>query len=98
VIGRILAAGMSEALGQPVIIENVVGAGGMVGAARVARAAPNGYQFLLGAAGILAQNQTLYKHPLYNSVTDFGPVGLIAIAPPIAAKDRESAPSAAVAF
>jgi tripartite-type tricarboxylate transporter receptor subunit TctC len=83
VIGRILAAGMSETLSQPVIIENVVGAGGMIGAARVARAAPDGYQFLLGAAGVLAQNQTLYKHPSYNSVTDFAPVGLIAIAPPI---------------
>ena len=83
VVGRILAAGMTETLGQPVIIENVVGAGGMIGAARVARTTPDGYQFLLGAAGILAQNQTLYKHPLYNSATDFTPVGLIAVAPPI---------------
>jgi tripartite-type tricarboxylate transporter receptor subunit TctC len=83
VVGRILAAGMSDVLGQPVIIENVVGAGGMIGAARVARAPPDGYQFLLGAAGILAQNQSLYKHPLYNSVTAFAPIGLIATAPPI---------------
>jgi tripartite-type tricarboxylate transporter receptor subunit TctC len=83
VVSRILAPGMSEALGQSIVIENVVGAGGMVGAARVARAAPDGYQILAGAAGMLAQNQTLYKHPLYNSLTDFAPVGLIATAPPI---------------
>jgi tripartite-type tricarboxylate transporter receptor subunit TctC len=83
VVGRILAAGMSDVLGQPVIIENVVGAGGMIAAARVAHAPPDGYQFLLGAAGILAQNQSLYKHPLYNSATDFAPIGLIATAPPI---------------
>jgi tripartite-type tricarboxylate transporter receptor subunit TctC len=83
VVARILAPGMSEALGQSIVIENVTGAGGMVGAARVARAAPDGYQILAGAAGMLAQNQTLYKHPLYNSLTDFAPVGLIATAPPI---------------
>jgi len=83
VIGRIVASGMSDALGRQVIVENFAGAGGMTGAERVARAAPDGYQFLLGANGVLAQNQSLYKHPLYNSATDFAPVGLIATAPPI---------------
>ena len=78
-----LAAGMSDMLGQQVIVDNVGGAGGMTGAERVARATPDGYQFLLGAIGVLAQNQTLFKHPLTNSVTDFAPVGLIAVAPPI---------------
>jgi len=83
VIGRVVASGMSDALGRQVIVENFAGAGGMTGAERVARAAPDGYQFLLGANGVLAQNQSLYKHPLYNSATDFAPVGLIATAPPI---------------
>jgi tripartite-type tricarboxylate transporter receptor subunit TctC len=83
VIGRILAPRMSEILGRQVIVEAVPGAGGMTAAARVARAAPDGYHVLLGAGGVLAQNQTLYKHPLYNSTTDFAPVGLIALAPPI---------------
>jgi tripartite-type tricarboxylate transporter receptor subunit TctC len=83
VIGRVLAPAMSESLGRQVIVENVAGAGGMTGAARVAHANPDGYQFLLGAAGPLAQNQTLYKHPLYNSAVDFSPVGLIAVSPPI---------------
>jgi tripartite-type tricarboxylate transporter receptor subunit TctC len=83
VIARIIAPGMSESLGVQVVVENVSGAGGITGTARVARAAPDGYTFLLGAAGVLSQNQTLYKHPPYNSVTDFTPVGLIALTPAI---------------
>jgi tripartite-type tricarboxylate transporter receptor subunit TctC len=66
-----------------VVVENVSGAGGITGTSRVARAAPDGYTFLLGAAGVLSQNQTLYKHPPYSSVTDFTPVGLIALTPAI---------------
>lgn len=76
VVGRLLASRLSELLGQPVIVENVGGAGGMTGAARVAKASPDGYQFVLGTAGTHAQNQTLYKRPLYNAVTDFAPVAL----------------------
>ena len=49
----------------------------MTGTNRVAKAAPDGYQFVLGNVGTHAQNQTLYKAPLYNAVTDFAPVGLI---------------------
>ena len=77
VVGRLLASRLSELLGQPVIVENVGGAGGMTGAARVAKASPNGYQFVLGTAGTHAQNQTLYKRPLYNAATDFAPVALV---------------------
>jgi tripartite-type tricarboxylate transporter receptor subunit TctC len=75
---RIVAVRMSEILGQQVVIENVVGAGGMVGGDRVARAAPDGYQFVAGSVGTHAQNQTLYKKPLYDAVADFTPVELIA--------------------
>ena len=81
VIGRILAPRLSELLGQQVVIENVGGAGGMTGADRVAKAAPDGYQFMLGSVGTHAQNQTLYKKPLYNAATDFTPVVLIAETP-----------------
>jgi tripartite-type tricarboxylate transporter receptor subunit TctC len=81
VYGRILAARLAEVLGHPVILENVAGAGGMVGASRVAKAAPDGYQFVYGNIGTHAQNQTLYKNPLYNSATDFAPVALIAESP-----------------
>jgi tripartite-type tricarboxylate transporter receptor subunit TctC len=76
VVGRILAARMSEILGQQIIVENVGGAGGMTGVARVAKAAPDGYQFVLGGLDTFAQNQALYKHPLYRSVSDFQPIAL----------------------
>jgi tripartite-type tricarboxylate transporter receptor subunit TctC len=81
VLGRIFASRLSEFLGQTVIFENVGGAGGMTGASRVAKAAPDGYQILLGTTSTLAVNQTFYRHPLYNAVTDFAPVALIAESP-----------------
>jgi tripartite-type tricarboxylate transporter receptor subunit TctC len=70
-LGRILAARLSEILGQQVVVENVPGAGGMTGASRAAKAAPDGYTVLLSGSAVLAINQTLYKKPLYNAVTDF---------------------------
>ncbi|HXY90204.1 MAG TPA: tripartite tricarboxylate transporter substrate-binding protein [Xanthobacteraceae bacterium] len=80
-IGRIVAQRMGDLLGQQVIVENVTGAGGMTGSDRVAKAEPDGYQFVLGSVGTHAQNQTLYKHPAYNAASDFTPVGLIAETP-----------------
>ncbi len=76
VLGRIVGARMSEVLGQQVVIENVGGAGGMTGAARVAQSAPDGYTIGLGTVGTHAQGQSLYKKPLYNAATDFTPVAL----------------------
>jgi tripartite-type tricarboxylate transporter receptor subunit TctC len=76
VVARILAPPMSEDLGQEIIVENVGGAGGMIGSYRVAKAPPDGYEFVYGNVGTHAQNQTLYKKPLYNSVIDFEPVGM----------------------
>jgi tripartite-type tricarboxylate transporter receptor subunit TctC len=81
ILGRVVAGRMSEILGQTVVVENVGGAGGMTGSARVANAAPDGYQFVLGTVGTHAQGQTLYKTPLYNSMTDFTPAILIANVP-----------------
>ena len=78
---RLFAQRMGEILGQPIILENVGGAGGMNGADRVAKAAPDGYTFLLGTVGTQAQNQTLFKKPAYNSTTDFAPVALMVEAP-----------------
>jgi tripartite-type tricarboxylate transporter receptor subunit TctC len=80
-LGRILAPPLSELLGQPITIENVGGGGGMTGALRVSRAAPDGYQLVLGTTGTHAQNQSLYKNPLYHAVTDFTPVALVAEQP-----------------
>ena len=78
VMARTLAPPLSELLGQQVIVENVGGAGGTTGAARIAKAPPDGSQFLLGNAGTQAISQTLYRQPPYNSVTDFVPVGMVA--------------------
>ncbi|MDB5589634.1 tripartite tricarboxylate transporter substrate-binding protein [Enterovirga sp.] len=81
VLGRVMAERMSQTLGQQVIVENVGGAGGMTGSQRVKTAQPDGYSFLLGTVGTHAQNQTLYKRPLYDAAKDFMPVALIAEVP-----------------
>lgn len=78
VVARILVPRLSEILGQQIVVENVGGAGGMTGTNRVARAVPDGYQVGIGVTGTHAQNQSLYKKPLYDAATDFAPVGLIA--------------------
>jgi tripartite-type tricarboxylate transporter receptor subunit TctC len=78
VLARIISPRLSELLGQQVVIENIGGAGGMNGVNRVAKAQPDGYQFVIGGIGTFAANQTLYKNPLYNAATDFAPVVLIA--------------------
>jgi tripartite-type tricarboxylate transporter receptor subunit TctC len=76
-VARILGARLSEVLGQQVVIENIGGAGGMTGTSRVAKAGADGYQFVMGGVDTFAQNQTLYKKPLYNAATDFAPVALM---------------------
>jgi tripartite-type tricarboxylate transporter receptor subunit TctC len=81
VMARLFAQRMGEILGQPIIVENIGGAGGMNGAVRVAKAAPDGYTFLQGTVGTQAQNQTLFKKPAYDSTKDFVPVALAVEAP-----------------
>jgi len=81
VLARIIAPQLSEILKQPVVIENVAGAGGMTGSNRVAKAAPDGYTAGLGSVGSHAFSQTLYKKPLYDAANDFAPVGMIADQP-----------------
>src|SRR5690242_9250732 len=71
VAGRILAAGLSEALGQQVFVENVSGGGGMTGTARVAKAAPDGYQFVFASVDSMAIVPAMHKKPLYDSRADF---------------------------
>ena len=80
-LGRVMAQRMGEILGQTVVIENIGGAGGMNGSKRVADASPDGYTIGIGTVGTHAQNQSLYETPLYNAVTDFTPVALIAEVP-----------------
>jgi tripartite-type tricarboxylate transporter receptor subunit TctC len=81
ILARMLAPRLAQFLGQPVNVENVPGSGGMVGAARVAKAAPDGYELLLGTSATHALSQTLHKKPPYNAITDFTPVALLAEQP-----------------
>jgi tripartite-type tricarboxylate transporter receptor subunit TctC len=76
-LARVFAPRLGELLGQQVVVENIGGAGGMIGAARVAKAEPDGYQFVLGTSGTHASNQSIYAKALYNAATDFTPVSLI---------------------
>ena len=81
--GRIQAQRMGELLKQTIVVENVGAAAGTVGSARVAKAAPDGYTFLMGNTGTHAYSQGMRKNPAYNSVTDFAPVGLVTESPRI---------------
>jgi tripartite-type tricarboxylate transporter receptor subunit TctC len=80
-LGRVLAAGLSQVLGQRVIVENVGGAGGTLGTNRVAKGVPDGYQLVFGSAGPFAQSQSLYRHPPYDTMSDLTPVALVAEQP-----------------
>ena len=81
ITGRAMAQRLSEFLGQSVVIENKPGATGMIGAASVAKAAPDGYTVLFGAASEMAINASLFKTMSYDPRTDFEPVSLIAAFP-----------------
>jgi tripartite-type tricarboxylate transporter receptor subunit TctC len=80
-VARILAEHMSRKLGQSIIVENAVGAGGTLGALRIARAAPDGYRLLMGNLGTHAASVVLYPNRGYDPVNDFDPIGLIASLP-----------------
>lgn len=81
ITGRAMAQRLSAFLGQSVVIENKPGATGMIGAASVAKSAPDGYTVLFGAASEMAINASLFKSMTYEPRTDFEPVSLIATFP-----------------
>jgi len=83
VIARLQAQQMSEILGQTIVVENVGAAAGTAGSLRVAKAAPDGYTFLIANVGTHAYSQTLYKKLPYNAAADFEPVGLTTESPRI---------------
>jgi tripartite-type tricarboxylate transporter receptor subunit TctC len=80
---RIQAQHMSELLGQTIVVENVGAAAGTTGALRDTKAAPDGYTMLIGNSGTHAYSQALSKKPVYNSVADFQPIGLMTESPRI---------------
>jgi tripartite-type tricarboxylate transporter receptor subunit TctC len=74
---RWLAARLGPALGQPVVVENLVGGNQMIGTRHVARSAPDGYTLLLVHMGNVAINPHLYRDPGYDALDDFAPVARI---------------------
>jgi tripartite-type tricarboxylate transporter receptor subunit TctC len=80
-IARAAAEGVAKRLGQPVVIENKPGAGAAIGAEYVAKAKPDGYTFLIGAAGVITNSMIRKKMPYDDS--DLVAVGMIAVAPSV---------------
>jgi len=78
---RIVGEHMSRTLGQQIVVENVVGAGGTTGTTRAKRAAPDGYTIIMGHMGTHAAAPALYPNLAYNPETDFEPIGLVAGTP-----------------
>src|SRR4051812_23011073 len=81
VVARIVAEHMGRLLGQTMVIENVGGAGGTIGSARVATAAPDGYTLLAGSMGSHVSAPVLTSNVKYDSLRDFEPIGFTAHAP-----------------
>ena len=83
VLARLVAARMGERLGQNMVIENRAGAGGTVGSAAVAQAAPDGYTLLVSNVASQGVGPSLYRNLAYNAVTDFTHIGVIAEIPSV---------------
>ncbi|WP_235907519.1 Bug family tripartite tricarboxylate transporter substrate binding protein [Siccirubricoccus phaeus] len=81
IIGRLVTEGMAARLGQPIVIENRGGAGGMLGAEVVAKAAPDGYTLLLGGSGSLTITSLVQARVPYDVATAFAPIGMMAQGP-----------------
>jgi tripartite-type tricarboxylate transporter receptor subunit TctC len=81
ITARLVAPGLSEVLGQPVVVENKPGAGGTIGADLVAKSTPDGYTLLMGSNSTFSVAPSLYPRNPYNPLRDFSPVIMIATAP-----------------
>ncbi|WP_230312222.1 Bug family tripartite tricarboxylate transporter substrate binding protein [Paracoccus lichenicola] len=89
VVGRIVAERMSQELGQQVVVQNVGGAGGSLGAQQVAQAEPDGYTILMGTVATHALNPLILKQKPYDPVADFAPVSLLVLVPNVLAVNPE---------
>ena len=81
ILARLIGQTISPMLGQQVVVEDVTGAGGTIGATRVARADPDGYTFVMGNLGTHAASLGIYQKLAYDPRTDFEPVILVASTP-----------------
>ncbi|WP_134724386.1 Bug family tripartite tricarboxylate transporter substrate binding protein [Paracoccus luteus] len=89
VVGRIVAERMSQELGQQVVVQNVGGAGGSLGAQQVAKADADGYTILMGTVATHALNPLILKQKPYDPVADFAPVSLLVLVPNVLAVNPE---------
>lgn len=80
-VARLVGKRLADSLGQPVVIDNRPGAGGVLGAELAAKAAPDGYTLFLGGVGSHAINPNLHERLPYDPVKDFAPIALLASAP-----------------
>jgi tripartite-type tricarboxylate transporter receptor subunit TctC len=80
-VARNIAPVLGEQLGQPIVVQNAGGAGGLIGVSRVAKAAPDGYEVVVGSLDTFAQSPSLRKQPPYDPVKDFVPAGLAVVQP-----------------
>ena len=80
-LARIVAAKMAEGLGQPILVENKVGAQAIIAAQYVAKASPDGYTLMLGPSGPVSMNPALYSKLPYSPLRDFAPISLIGTFP-----------------
>jgi tripartite-type tricarboxylate transporter receptor subunit TctC len=85
VVARLLGQKLSEAWGQPVVIENRTGAGGNIGADVVAKSPPDGYTLLMASGSILTANPSMYKTLPFDAVRDFVPITNVASGPQVVA-------------
>ncbi|KXG87005.1 Bug family tripartite tricarboxylate transporter substrate binding protein [Agrobacterium bohemicum] len=81
VVARVIAQKMGDELGQQIVVENVAGAGGNLGADRVARAEPDGYTILMGTVATHALNPLILKTKPYDPEKDFAPISLLVVVP-----------------
>lgn len=81
IVARVVGQNMAKTLGQPVVVENIAGAGGTVGTAKVARAAPDGYTLLMGSLGPNVASLGLYSKLAYDPRKDFEPVIKVVLTP-----------------
>jgi tripartite-type tricarboxylate transporter receptor subunit TctC len=81
ILTRVLGDKLQSVLGQPIVVEPVTGAGGNIGSAAVAKAAPDGYTLLMATTGTHTINPGLYKNMPFDAIKDFEPITLIASVP-----------------
>src|SRR5215470_7472567 len=98
VISRIISDHMSRTLGQSIVVENMLGAGGTTASTRAARATPDGYTIEMGHMGTHAASVALYPNLAYKPDVDFAPIGLVAGTPVLILARKDFPPADLKAF